>query len=372
MKRGKKMGCLMLLLLVAAVCCTGPVLLAGAHSQAGPTGGAGVDAAAAGIPPRMLAAYLTGASQIGVHVPACRGMRWQILAGIARVESDHASGHTVSASGDITPPITGPRLDGSGAGGNTTAIRDTDHGRWDGDSEYERAVGPFQFLPETFRAYGKDGNQDGITDPHNADDAAASAAVYLCGKGRDLTTREELRAAIHTYNRSWAYVDDVLSGIDRYDALGAAPQILSGTVGAVIQAALAQQGIPYSWGGGNAHGRSPGICCSPRGQDGRTVNGFDCSGLTLYAYAQAGIDLPRTAAAQAGAGRRIPASAGPGALLPGDLVFYGYSPTSDSTIHHVGLYLGDGQMINAPKPGTSVRIDPITALPDYAGGARLL
>ncbi|MEU5069156.1 C40 family peptidase [Streptomyces virginiae] len=372
MKRGKKMGCLTLLLLVAAVCCTGPVLLAAARSQTAPTAGAGIDAAAAGIPPRMLAAYLTGASQISAHVPDCQGMRWQILAGIARVESDHASGRTVSAGGDITPPITGPRLDGSGAGGNTTAIRDTDNGQWDGDSEYERAVGPFQFLPETFRAHGKDGNRDGVTNPHNADDAAASAAVYLCGKGRDLTDREQLRAAIHTYNRSWAYVDDVLSGIDRYDALGATPQIPSGNVGAVIQAALAQQGIPYSWGGGNARGRSTGICCSPGGQDGRTVNGFDCSGLTLYAYAQAGINLPRTAAAQAGAGRRIPASAGVGALLPGDLVFYGYSPTNDSTIHHVGLYLGDGQMINAPRPGKPVRIDPVTALPDYAGGARLL
>ncbi|MFF3675962.1 NlpC/P60 family protein [Streptomyces sp. NPDC002120] len=373
MKRWKKLGCLGVLLLAAAVCCTGPVLLAAAaRSQNGPAAGAGIDAAAAGIPPRMLSAYLTGASQIGAHVPACKGMRWQILAGIARVESDHASGRTVSAGGDITPPITGPRLDGSGAGGNTTAIRDTDAGQWDGDTEFERAVGPFQFLPETFRAYGKDGNGDGILSPHNADDAATSAAVYLCGGGRNLGNRDQLRAAIHAYNRSWAYVDDVLSGIDRYDALGKAPQIPGGNVGAVIQAALAQQGIPYSWGGGDADGPSTGICCSPGGQDGRTVTGFDCSGLALYAYAQAGINLPRTAAAQAGVGRRIPASAGFSTLLPGDLVFYGYSPTNDSTIHHVGIYLGDGQMINAPRPGKPVRIDPVTALPDYAGGTRLL
>ncbi len=102
------------------------------------------------------------------------------------------------------------------------------------------------------------------------------------------------------------------------------------------------------------------------------MNGFDCSGLTLYAYAQVGINLPRTAAAQAGVGTRIPASEGVDRLMPGDLVFFGYSPTNDSTIHHVGLYLGDGQMINAPRPGKPVRIDPVTALPDYAGGARLL
>ncbi|MFD7555220.1 NlpC/P60 family protein [Streptomyces sp. NPDC059835] len=373
MKPWKKLGCLGVLLFVAAVACTGPVLLsAAARSRAGGSAGGNVDAAAAGIPARMLTAYLTGAAQIGAHVPGCKGMRWQVLAGIARVESDHAAGRQVSAGGDITPPITGPRLDGSGAGGNTTAIRDTDGGRWDGDTEYERAVGPFQFLPETFRAYGKDGNGDGEISPHNADDAAASAAVYLCGNGRDLTDRQQLRVAIHTYNQSWAYVDDVLAGIDRYDALATTPNVPSGSAGTVIQAALAQQGLPYSWGGGDANGPSTGICCSPGGQDGRTVTGFDCSGLTLYAYAKAGIHLPRTAAEQAGAGRRIPASAGVGALLPGDLIFFGYNPTSDSSIHHVGIYLGDGKMINAPRPGKNVRIDPVTALPDYAGGARFL
>ncbi|GAA3386471.1 C40 family peptidase [Streptomyces racemochromogenes] len=372
MKRWKKLGCLGVLLMAAAACCTGPVLLAAAaRNQAVPVSGA-VSAAAAGIPERMMAAYLTGASQVAAYVPGCRGMRWQILAGIARVESDHAAGHLVGAGGDIAPIITGPRLDGSGAGGNTTAIRDTDGGRWDNDSEYERAVGPFQFLPETFRAYGKDSNKDGQISPHNADDAAAAAAVYLCGNGRNLTDREQLRAAIHTYNLSWAYVDDVMSGIDRYDSLGMAPALPSGNAGAVIQAALAQQGVPYSWGGGGPEGPSTGICCSPGGQDGTTVVGFDCSGLTQYAFARAGIMLPRTAASQASTGRRIPASAGYAALQPGDLVFYGYSPTSDSTIHHVGIYLGDGKMINAPRPGKQVRIDPVTALPDYAGGARLL
>ncbi|MGW7063543.1 C40 family peptidase [Streptomyces sp. NPDC054904] len=375
MKRWKKLGCLGVLVMLAAVCCAGPAVLAAAvvkNRGGAAVGGASVSAAAAGIPERMMAAYLTGAAQIGAHVPACKGMRWQVLAGIARVESDHASGRLVGVSGDIQPLIIGLRLDGSGAGGNTTAIRDTDQGHWDNDGEYERAVGPFQFLPETFRAYGKDGNGDGVINPHNADDAAASAAVYLCGKGRNLGDREQLRKAIHTYNLSWAYVDDVMSGIDRYDSLGRTPALPSGNVGAVVQAALAQQGLPYSWGGGGPSGPTTGICCSPNGQDGRTVTGFDCSGLTQFAYAKAGINLPRTADKQAGVGRRIPASAGYKALLPGDLIFYGYSPTADSTIHHVGIYLGDGKMINAPRPGKPVRIDPVTAMPDYAGGARLL
>lgn len=366
MRKGK-LGCLLVVLALAA-CCTAPVLMSAAAGQSGGQDGATVNAQAAGIPERMLAAYLTGAAQPG----NCQGMRWQILAGIAGVESDHAAGHEIAANGDIAPPITGPRLDGSGAGGNTTAITDTDGGAWDGDAQFERAVGPFQFLPETFRAYGKDGNSDGTISPHNADDAAASAAVYLCGNSRNLTDRQQLRAAIYTYNHSQAYVDDVLAGIDRYDALGSKPAAPTGNAGVVIEAALAQQGIPYSWGGGGPSGPSTGICCSPGGQDGRTVNGFDCSGLTQYAYAKAGIDLPRTAAEQAGTGQRIPASAGYGALQPGDLIFYGYNPASDSTIHHVGIYLGDGQMINAPRPGKVVRIDPVNAMPDYAGGARLL
>ncbi|MFF2403515.1 C40 family peptidase [Streptomyces goshikiensis] len=366
------MGCLLVLLLAMAACCTAPLLMSATAGQKGSGQGGPVDAKAAGIPERMLTAYTSGAAQVTEYVPDCKGMRWQVLAGIARVESDHAAGKQISPAGDISPPITGPRLDGSGAGGNTSAFPDTDGGRWDGDSTYERAVGPFQFLPETFRAYGKDGNGDGTISPHNADDAAVSAAVYLCGAGRDLNNREELRAAIYVYNHSQAYVDDVISGIDRYDALGASPDVPSGNAGVVVAAALAQQGIPYSWGGGGPSGATTGICCSPGGQDGRTVTGFDCSGLTQYAYAKVGITLPRTAAAQAGVGKRIPASAGYGALQPGDLVFYGYSPTSDASIHHVGIYLGDGQMINAPRPGLPVRIDPVTAMSDYAGGARPL
>ncbi|MGW6248026.1 C40 family peptidase [Streptomyces roseolus] len=328
-----------------------------------------------GIPERMLAAYQNAATRLPEEVPACKGMRWPILAGIARIESNHATGRTISPTGDITPHILGPRLDGSGAGGNITAFPDTDNGRYDGDTAYERAVGPFQFLPSTWNGSGRDANDDRLTDPHNADDAALGAAVYLCGKGRNLTDRDQLKAAIFQYNHSNAYVADVLGWIDRYSQLatGTIPigQRPTGTARTVIEAALAQEGIPYSWGGGNANGPSTGICCSPSGKSGTRIRGFDCSGLALYAYAQVGINLPRTAAAQAGAGRRIPASAGVGALKPGDLVFFAYNPANDSTIHHVGIYLGNGQMINAPRPGTHVRTE---ALWDdgFAGGTRLL
>ncbi|WP_243762155.1 bifunctional lytic transglycosylase/C40 family peptidase [Streptomyces sp. Tu 3180] len=368
-----------MVVLLSAVCCAAPVsnaISAYVALQSATNGDGAIDdgGTAADIPPRMLAAYKNAVQRVGRHVPRCRGMRWPILAGIAKVESNHATGRTVSADGDIRPKIYGVLLNGSGAGGNTTVFPDTDNGRYDGTASGERAVGPFQFLPSTWEGVGKDAGSDGTADPHNADDAALGAAIYLCGGGRNLGQRSQLKAAIFQYNHSNAYVANVLGWIDQYTAAAKSPDLnnVSGKVRTVIEAALAQRGVPYSWGGGNASGPSYGICCSPSGKSGTAIKGFDCSGLTTYAYAKAGIRLPRTAAAQAGVGRRIPASNGTSALRPGDLVFYAYAPGLDSTIYHVGIYLGGGQMINAPRPGAVVRVDPVDAMSGYAGGARLL
>ncbi|MCX4919889.1 C40 family peptidase [Streptomyces sp. NBC_00687] len=366
------------LLMFTAVCCAAPISGAiGAVTAlqiAADDGGIAEGGSAADIPPRMLAAYKKAASQVSQHGPKCRGMAWPVLAGIAKVESNHAVGHSISAGGDIRPRIYGVLLNGSGAGGNTTTVPDTDGGKWDGTANGERAVGPFQFLPSTWEHVGKDANGDGTADPHNADDAALGAATYLCENGRDLTQRSQLKAAIWQYNHSDAYVDNVLGWIDQYTAAATGPDLghVSGKAKDVLDAALSQRGVPYSWGGGNASGASYGICCSPSGKSGATIKGFDCSGLTTYAYAHVGIRLPRTAAAQAGVARRIPASLGTGALKAGDLVFYAYAPGRDSTIYHVGIYVGGGQMINAPRPGSVVRLDAVAAMSGYAGGARLL
>jgi cell wall-associated NlpC family hydrolase len=229
-------------------------------------------------------------------------------------------------------------------------------------------------MPSTWESVGEDAGGDKKADPHNADDAALGAAIYLCAGGRDLTKRSQLKAAILQYNHSSEYAANVLGWIDQYTAAAKDPDLknVTGKARTVIEAALSQRGVPYSWGGGNASGKSYGLCCSPSGKSGASIKGFDCSGLTTYAYAKVGIRLPRTAAAQAGSGQRIPASLGPSALKPGDLVFYAYAPGRDSTIYHVGIYLGGGQMVNAARPGTVVRLDAVDAMSGYAGGARLL
>ncbi|WP_258308825.1 bifunctional lytic transglycosylase/C40 family peptidase [Streptomyces sp. NWU339] len=369
------------LLLFTAVCCAAPVSNAISAYVALQTGlqddaddGIADGGSAADIPARMLTAYKKAASQVGKYVPTCQGMRWPILAGIAKVESNHAIGRNIADHGDIRPKIYGVLLNGSGAGGNTTVFPDTDGGKWDGTANGERAVGPFQFLPSTWEGVGEDASRDKTADPHNADDAALGAAVYLCGNGRDLTKRTQLKAAIFQYNRSSEYVANVLSWIDQYTAAAKDPDLknVPRKVRTVIEAALSQRGVPYSWGGGNAKGTSYGSCCSPNGKSGASIKGFDCSGLTVYAYAKVGIQLPRVAAAQAGVGRRIPARLGTGALKAGDLVFYADAPGRDATIYHVGIYLGGGQMVNAARPGTVVRLDAVNAMSGYAGGARLL
>ncbi len=372
-------GCVIAGLLFAAVCCAAPVgnaisAYVAMKSGAGTAEGGTEGGSTADIPPRMLTAYKKAVQQVGKHAPKCRGMRWPILAGIAKVESNHAVGRNISARGDIRPKIYGVLLNGSGAGGNTSVFPDTDGGKWDGTAQAERAVGPFQFLPSTWDSVGKDANGDKQADPHNADDAALGAALYLCGNGRDLAKRSQLKSAVFQYNRSNAYVSNVLGWIDQYTAAAKDPDLkdVSGKVRTVLEAALSQRGVPYSWGGGNAAGKSYGICCSPGGKSGAAIKGFDCSGLTLYAYAKAGIRLPRTAAAQAGIGQRIPARLGTSALKPGDLVFYATAPGRDSTIYHVGIYVGRGQMVNAARPGTVIRLDAVSAMPGFAGGARLL
>jgi cell wall-associated NlpC family hydrolase len=149
-----------------------------------------------------------------------------------------------------------------------------------------------------------------------------------------------------------------------YSARGSAAVIAVGNRGATratrtaIAAALRWVGQMYAWGGGSLTGPSEGF-----GPDVGVV-GFDCSGLTRYAYAQAGIAIPRVAADQYAV---LPSVSG---LQPGDLVFYATDPSDPSTVHHVAMYLGAGQMIEAPESGERVHVTAMRYGYEYIGAVR--
>lgn len=310
-----------------------------AGTAAAPAAPSSVD----GINSVMLSAYTRAATAISTLRPKCTGMRWPLIAGIGAVESNHAAGRTVAANGDITPRIIGPRLDGSGVGGNTTPFKDSDNGRFDGDTSYDRAVGPMQFLPTTWTGpSGADGNDDGVKDAHNAFDAALGTAVYLCGTGTsDLTDGAQLRKAVLRYNNAGSYADKVISNMRAYERLDSGSTPAGGRAGKVIQAALSELGTPYVWGGGDINGPTKG--------------GYDCSGLMTYAFFQgAGIHLPRTSQVQRHVGTKVPRSD----LQPGDLIVI----NNDGAWGHVGLYIGDGTMVHAPNPRRPVET---VVLADY-------
>jgi hypothetical protein len=155
-----------------------------------------------GIPVLVLEAYQNAERVLVANEPGCH-MRWWILAGIGHTESGHAAGGRVDASGTTRGRILGPRLDGHLEG--NTIIKDTDKGVLDGDTEYDRAVGPMQFIPSTWASWGVDANGDGKADPNNVFDAAATAAYYLCNGGRDMAKPDQLKAAIFSYNNSEPY-----------------------------------------------------------------------------------------------------------------------------------------------------------------------
>lgn len=119
----------------------------------------------------------------------------------------------------------------------------------------------------------------------------------------------------------------------------------AGAVGAVIEAAVAQRGKPYVWG-----------ATGP--------NSFDCSGLTQWAFRRAGISLPRTASSQYDVGTSVSR----GDWQPGDLLFWG---SSASSIHHVAIYVGGGQIVHAPTEGVPVQVVPVAkGGSDYFGAKR--
>lgn len=284
-------------------------------------------AASAEIPPDLLPIYI-GASY------ECTGLPWQVLAGIGWVESRHGGGRADPETGQVSPPIIGPAIDGREG---FAAIPDPSS-----PDGWAHAVGPMQFLSTTFDRWGvvaPDRPPGAEPDPHNAWDAIYSAAAYLCAGQRVI---DDVRAAVFRYNRSQAYVDNVLDkaaayGLGAGSAVGSA--LASGSAEAVVAAAMTQLGVPYVWGG-----TTPGV-------------GFDCSGLVQWAYAQVGISLPRTTGQQVSVGVAVPVEE----LRPGDLVFTRSIRAGGEVVDrgHVAIYAGAGQVVVAPRTGDVISLRPL-------------
>ncbi|MEV0242210.1 lytic transglycosylase domain-containing protein [Streptomyces sp. NPDC050674] len=165
----------------------------------------------AGIPATVLDAYKKAESALREAKPGCN-LPWQLLAAIGRVESGQARGGKVRADGTTIKPILGPQLDGNGF----ALIKDTDDGAYDGNSSYDQAIGPMQFIPSTWAWAGRDGNGDGKKDPNNVYDAALAAGHYLCRNDWDLSQQGDLDRAILSYNNSREYLNLVMRWLEYY------------------------------------------------------------------------------------------------------------------------------------------------------------
>ncbi|WP_040698606.1 C40 family peptidase [Nocardia vinacea] len=263
------------------------------------------------IPAEMLVLYQAAAGD-------CAGLDWSVLAAIGKIETDHGR----------SP------LPGVSSGENASG-----------------AAGPMQFLASTFESVTARHRlpAGGASPPsrYNPSDTVHAAAYYLCDSGAP----GDLRAAIFAYNHADWYVDQVLDQAARYRATDTtdgdchteAPT--NPAAAQVISFACAQLGLPYVWGG-----------------NGPEVNGgWDCSGLTQASYRAAGISIPRTTYDQVHTGATISEDK----LAPGDLLFYGTA----ADVHHVGIYLGSGQMVHAPTFDEPVQISSYR-WPDYYTATR--
>ncbi len=167
-----------------------------------------------GIPQVATTAYRRAAGLLEQADASCH-LPWHLVAAIGRVESDHGrvNGNNLDSDGNAQPGIYGIPLNGKNG---TALIRDTDDGALDNDTEFDRAVGPMQFIPGTWQAVAIDADQDGEKNPQNIHDAATGAAIYLCAGDGDLSSRDDLKAAVKRYNNSDEYVDLVLKISDAY------------------------------------------------------------------------------------------------------------------------------------------------------------
>ncbi|KIE25006.1 peptidase P60 [Streptomyces sp. MUSC 125] len=313
--------------------------------------GAGLGVALAFVMLLVVGVYVVAGNLVNGVVSGSRGL--------AKGAVPAAYKPLVQTWGNLCPALSPPLLAAQlyqESGWNPTVVSPAD------------ARGIAQFIPSTWATHGIDGNGDGKRDIWDPNDAIPSAASYDCELAKYVKdvpgdVSDNMLAA---YNAG-AYrvikaggvppIRETQNYVKRIRSLEqsfAAPvHRIDPTRQAAGAIAFAQKklGTPYLWGGEG----------TPE-QGGR----FDCSGLTQAAYASVGIDLPRVANDQYNAGPH-PAR---DQLLPGDLVFFSNDLTDSRAIHHVGIYVGGGYMIDAPRTGAVIRFDPVDTH-DYFGATRV-
>ncbi|MFJ3304377.1 NlpC/P60 family protein [Streptomyces sp. NPDC086549] len=230
------------------------------------------------------------------------------------------------------------------------------------------ARGIAQFIPSTWATHGIDGNGDGKRDIWDPNDAIPSAASYDCELAKYVKdvpgdTSNNMLAAynagayrvikaggVPAIRETQNYVKTIRT-LEKSFAAPASRVDPSEQAAGAIYFAQKKLGTPYLWGGNGT-----------ADQGGR----FDCSGLTKAAYESVGVTLPRVANDQYNAGPHPSRDQ----LLPGDLVFFSDDLTDSRAIRHVGIYVGGGYMIDAPRTNAVIRFDPIDT-PDYFGATRV-
>ena len=227
----------------------------------------------------------------------CPGLPWSVLAGIGTVESDNGQSN----------------LPGVHRGAN-----------------FAGAEGPMQFEPSTFAEFAA--GPDRPLSPYDPADAIYTAAATLCASGARGGTGTGIENAVFAYNHAGWYVSEVMAWAAKYATQGG-----SNAVTTAIAFAKAQIGRPYQWGAAGP-------------------DAYDCSGLVYAAYAAAGIPIARTTYQWQQDGPVIPLSQ----IQPGDLLFSAGSDGTPTNPGHVVMYLGNGQVIQAPQTGQDVQIDPVS------------
>jgi cell wall-associated NlpC family hydrolase len=337
--------------------------------------GSGGTAGAVGVVLAVVVAVPLGLSVLaGSDTPAAASSPGQLVAG----QVPNGWEPWVLQAGSICPEVSAPLVAAqieAESGWNPQAVSPAG------------AQGLSQFMPGTWASYGRDSDGNGQVSPFDPGDAILAQGTFDCVLAAEMTTAvasgqvtgDVVDLVLASYNagsgavraaggvplngETPAYVTRIRSLEARYTAVGTGVGAGAGIVAGgpfasnMVAAGMQWLGTVYAWGGGDATGPTRGI------RDGGVADsfgdytkvGFDCSGLVTYAVAQASggaIRLPHSAAAQSQMGQPVPTNA----IVAGDVLFF----ADGGGVHHTGIYLGGGQMVNAPQSGDVVKVSTLT------------